>query len=425
MAKNDKSGTTIGGNPINLMTLFTENMAKSKDSSNNKEASFDVMYPTGFLTYDYVTGTMIHVDTPEVQLDYASIGVVDGSSNTFISRPGTGKSTFIVQVIGNMLKMNPGSVAYIDDIEGSLPMSRKEFLLNMDKEELKQRIKFRNEGITTENVYERIKEIHDIKKANASDFMYDTGKLDIYGEKIFKMIPTFYFIDSFAMLMPNDILSKDEIKNGMDAASSAKLNTQLVKKISQLLKEVNIILFTINHIMDDIQADPFAPKPLQVDGLKKGERLPGGRAALYLANNMVRLDKISNLKDSEAFGINGTVVGFTPIKSRTNATKVTVPMIFDTTHGLFDNELSIFYFLKQQGKVKGAGIGLFFEGAEDVKFSMRNFKEKLHENRDLQLAFAKVARETLEELLSDTRLQQMEDRENIIDINSLILTNIA
>ena len=154
----------------------------------------------------------------------------------------------------------------------------------------------------------------------------------------------------------------------------------------------------------------------------------------YLANDKAssREDKLNyiithehllNLKDSEGFGINGTVVGFQPIKSRSNATKVTVPMIFDTTHGLFDNELSIFYFLKQQGKVKGAGIGLFFEGAEDVRFSMRNFKEKLHENRDLQLAFAKVARETLEELLSDTRLQQMQDKENIIDINSLILGN--
>ena len=33
-----------------LMTLFREKMAKSKDKGAGKEAVFDVMYSTGFLT---------------------------------------------------------------------------------------------------------------------------------------------------------------------------------------------------------------------------------------------------------------------------------------------------------------------------------------------------------------------------------------
>ena len=252
-----------------LMSRFREKMAKSKDGA-GKEAVFDVMYSTGFLTLDHLNGTMIHVKGNGIETSYKSIGIMDGSSNTFIGRSGCGKSTLVVQLIGNLLRNNPDSVAYIDDIEGSLPISRKEFLLGLPEEELRERVHMRNTDITTENVYTQIRTIYDDKINNRSEFEYDTGLYDIYGNRIFKLVPTFYFIDSFAMLMPNDISEDDEMDNGMGATSTAKKNTQLIKKISQLLKGANIILFTINHILDDIQMG-FLPKPVQIAGLKQGE----------------------------------------------------------------------------------------------------------------------------------------------------------
>ena len=400
-----------------LMSLFNEKMKKSK--GNIREAEADYMYSTGFLELDYVNGTIIHVtpkDQPETQ--YQSVGLVDGSSNTFIGRSGCGKSTYVIQVIGNMLRENPGSVAYIDDIERSLPDFRKQFLLGLPEDELKERVHFRDTGITTENVYEQVKTIRDVKVENRSELEYDTGKLDIYGNKIYKMIPTFYLIDSFAMLMPEDVQDKDLNETGnMTGAQTAKKNTELVKKMGQMLKEANIIMFVINHILQDISTG-FMPNAAQISGLKQGERLSGGRTSLYLANNMFRLDDAGTLKDSEGFGIRGTIVNIKAVKSRTNANNIPVPFIFNKTTGAFDNILSLFYFLKSNGALGGAGRSMYLENCPDIRFSQKEFKDKLLESTELQKAFAELCHEYLSKLLSDTRAQDVNTE---LDINKMIL----
>jgi RecA/RadA recombinase len=405
-----------------LMVDFRNRIAKNKNVE-AEEASFDVMYPTGFLTLDFLNGTQVHVDFPDGRQEtYNSIGIVDGSSNTFIGRTGCGKSTLVCQIIGNMMRQYPDSVAFFDDIEGSLPQNRKEFLLGLSAEDIKDRCFFRNTGITTESVYYQIKEHHDSKIENRSDYEYDTKLYDTNGNRIFKLIPSFYFIDSFAMLMPKEVVEEQAVgESAMGATATAKKNTELVKKISQLLKDSNIILFTINHILDDIQMG-FLPKPVQVDGLKQGERKSGGKTAQYLANNLIRLDEKTKWKDTEGFGINATVVVATLIKSRTNATRRGVPLVFDKSKGAYDNYLSVYQFLKDQGLVEGAGKSMYFHGYPDAKFSQKEFLSKLQTDTNLQIAFSTVAREALAELLSDTSRQKAE----IVgfDLNSAIL-NIA
>ena len=401
-----------------LLSLFRDKMNKSKSTS-SKEATFDIMYPTGFITLDFLNGTKIHVKSTDIDDVYNSVGIMDGSANTFIGRSGCGKSTLVTEIIGYLLRTNPESTAYIDDIEGSLPISRKEFLLGLSEEELQNRVFMRNTDITTENVYEQIRSIYDIKTENRSSFEYDTGKYDIYGNRIYKMIPTFYFIDSLAMLMPNDVMLDDDLGSNMTGSSVAKQNTALIKKISQLLKGANIILFSINHILDDIQIG-FLSKPMQISGLKQGERLPGGRTNLYLANNMFRLDDKTTLKDSEGYGINGSVVDITIIKSRTNANKRSVPLIFDKNNGCFDNILSTYHFLKTEGYVGGAGKGLFFVDFPDIKFSQKDFKNQLSSSPELQKAFATTAKAAVEKMLSDTKNQSASNES--FDLNQAILS---
>ena len=405
-----------------LLNLFDAKIKKSKKNIQSAEA--DYQYSTGFLELDYINGTVIHVKPSDTEIEeqtYQSVGIVDGSSNMFIGRSGCGKSTLVVQIIGNMLRQNPGSIAFIDDIEGSLPMSRKEFLLAMSEEELAERVRFRDRGISTENVFEQIKAIHDLKLENKSKLSYDTGKLDLFGHKIYKMVPTFYFIDSFAMLMPEDIQEDNSLGSNMTGAIVSKGNSTLVKKISQLLKESNIILFCINHILPDISTG-YGPNPAQISGLKVGERISGGRTALYLANNMFRLDDAGTLKDSEGYGIRGTVVNIKAIKSRTNANNIPVPLIFNKTLGAFDNILSLYHFLKTQGAVGGAGRSMYLENCPDIRFSQREFKDKLAESTELQQAFAVLCKKYLTELLSDTKSQEISSQ---MDINKLILEAMA
>lgn len=400
----------------NFAVAFSEAMKKEKLEDSNEE--FDVMYPTGFLALDYLNGSMIHVKSDKVETKYRSVGIADGSSNMFIGRSGCGKSTLVTQILGYIAKQHEQCHIFYDDIEKSLPMSRKEFTLGLNKEELDRKLHFRDKGITSENVYKRIQAIRDIKLAKKEDYLYDTGLLDTYGNKIIKMVPTLYFIDSFAMLMPEDIIDKEDIDAGMGATKIAKSNTSLIKKISQLLREANIILFSINHIMDDVQTG-FLPKAAQISGLKQGERLPGGKTALYIANNMFRLDDKGTLKESEGFGINGTIVDITIVKSRSNQNKTSVPLIFNKSEGCFDQQLSLFYFLKTRGAVSGAGK-MYFDELPDVKFSQKEFKNVLAESPELQLVFARKCREYLDPLLSDTINKEIQEGTKTIDINALI-----
>lgn len=388
------------------------NMADKKKKDNGiGEAEFDVMYSTGFLPIDYLNGTLIYVESEERNFKYDSVGIVDGSTNTIIGRSGSGKSTLMTQICGNIIRpfIEKGlPVEYYNcDIESSLPTARKEFLLGLTKEQLHDYVYFKNTGITTEYVYETLCAIRDEKLSNRSKYEYDTGKFDIYGNRIFKLVPTLFSIDSFAMLMPKEI-AEDDGFNVMDASGIAKKNTQLVKKISQLCKECNIILFTINHIMDDINMG-FIPKAAQISGLKKGERLPGGKAAIYLANNMFRVDDSLTLKPEKDLGIDGSVITFTVIKSRTNTSKKTVPLIFNKTEGRFDDILSMYYLLKQEGKISGAGVSMYIDGYPDVKFSQKKFKEVLENNPDLQKVFARTCYDILKTYLSTTRAKRADN----------------
>lgn len=407
---------------MSLLESFRSKIAKMKTSGVGSEAEFDVMYSTGFLSIDYLNGTTIHVESEDRNFTYNSVGIVDGSTNTVIGRAGSGKSTLVTEIAGNIvrpfIKKGMNTALFIDDIEGSLPMSRKEFLLGLTQEELDQYVDFRNTDITTENVYKRIQTIHDTKINNRKDYEYDTGLYDTCGNRIFKLVPTVYIIDSIAMLMPEEIATEDELGGSMDASAIAKKNTMLVKKISQLCKGANIIILTINHIQDDIRVG-LVPKAAQVSGLKPGERLPGGKAAIYLANNMFRVDDSLTLKESEGFGINGSVVTLTIVKSRTNASKRSVPLIFNKSEGRFDTLLSLFYLLKSEGVFKGAGAYLYLDEVPDVKFGQKNFKQVLTKSPELQQAFAKACFTVLSSYLSDTR-RTMADMDACTNINSMI-----
>jgi hypothetical protein len=325
------------------------------------------------------------------------------------------------EIIRPFIEKDLPTALFIDDIEGSLPFVRKQFLLGLNQDQLNKYVIVRNTGITTENVFQRIQTIHDEKIQNRKAYEYDTGYYDTDGNRIYKLVPTIYAIDSLPMLLPEDLSDDNELGGSMDASSIAKKNTMLLKKISQLCKDANIIIFTINHILDDIQMG-FIPKAAQISGLKQGERLPGGKAAIYLANNMFRLDDSLTLKESDGFGINGSVVNVSIIKSRTNVNKKSVPLIFNKSEGRFDNILSLYYLLKTEGRFKGAGAYQYLEGAPDIRFGQKNFKKVLDSSPELQKAFAEECYMILSSFLSDTisRSADNESTNTMTNISNLI-----
>lgn len=401
-----------------LADRFRAQMAKTKDPR-MEEAVADVLYPTGFLPFDFLNGYRVHVKSETEDFWYNSVGIVDGSSTTVCGRSGAGKTTVALQMAANIVRPFPEATIFFDDIEGGSNATRRELLTHFTPEEAEQRIIYRNTAVSAENFYKRIASIYDIKMNNRADFEYDTGKLDSRGNKIYKLIPTVYILDSLAMLTPEKLTEEEELSGQMSTTATAKTNTAVFKRIVPKLKAANIILFTINHINDKIEVNAFTHTKSQVSFLKPGETLPGGKAALYLANNLIRVDDGAKLKETDGLGINGKIVDFEIIKSRTNAAGRSVPMVFDFTSG-FDDILSLFMFLKSTGAII-TGATCYLRGHEDMKFRQRDFKNKLFNDPEFAKAFNEVARAELETLLGNP---EVEEQKNITQPNQNIINSI-
>lgn len=373
-----------------LTSAFRDKVGKEKDKRLSEEAGADVAYSTGFLALDFLNGTMVHVKSNEKDYKYYSCGLADGSIVMVIGRSGCGKTTFVEQLAANIVRPFNEGVIYEDNIEGGIIESRRLELSGFSPEELKDRYVIRNSGISNETVFQRIRMIYDLKMANRSNLEYDTGLDDIHGNRIYKLVPTVYILDSLAMLSPDNILEDTELGTSMSQSASAKSNSVLFKGIASYLKSANIILLVINHIQDEITINPMQRKKAQLSYLKQGETLPGGKKPIYLSNNVIRLDDATKLKADEAFKIeSGNITQVTLLKSRSNMSGKSIPLIFNPAIG-YDPILSLFYFLKDEGGLKGAGAYLFLEGLPEVKFSQATFKEKYLNDPVLRDSFHKA-----------------------------------
>ena len=384
-----------------LAKQFRAQTSKSKDARMKDEATMDVCYPTGFLNFDFLNGAIVNVNSPSMgNFKYYSAGIPDGSLVMCIGRSGCGKTTAVVQMAANIVRPFENSVIFHDDIEGGVTEVRRRVLTGFNDEELENKYIIRNAGITAENFYARIKMIYDIKMENPDDYLYDTGLVDTRGNKIMKMQPTVYILDSLALLMPEKFTEEEEISGQMSATAAAKMNSMSFKRIIPMLKKANIILFIINHITTKIEINPMMHTKGQLSYLKQGEEVPGGRTVNYLANVFIRFDDNSKLKESEGFGISGNLVDITLIKSRNSRAGQSATMVFNQVEG-FDAELSLFVMLKNTGHIKGAGAYLYIDDHDDVKFAQKNFKEKLAESPDLQQYFTDAVSEELMKIPMD------------------------
>lgn len=369
-----------------LADQFRASVAKHKDYRMKEESAPSVAYPTGFLNFDFMNGTVVHVNSKDKNFNYYSVGIQDGCIVMLIGRSGCGKTTWAVQTACNIVRPFENGCVFHDDIEGGLTEYRKEILSGFTPEEIQSKYISRNTGITAENFYERIKMIHDIKTKEKEKYTYDTGCLDPYGNHIFKLQPTVYILDSLALLMPSQYTEEEELSGSMSATAAAKTNSMSFKRIQQLVKGANIILMMVNHINKKIDINPMQRTKAQLSYLKQDETLPGGNTAIYLTNILIRFDDNSKLKEDEAFGVAGNLVDVSLVKSRNNRAGKSCTLVFNQSTG-FDPELSLFVMLKNAKMINGAGAYLYIGDRSDIKFSQKTFKEKMRENPELRQAF--------------------------------------
>lgn len=403
-----------------LASQFRSKVSKSKDYRMKNEEEFPVGYSTGYLSFDFRNGAVIHVKTEDKDFCYYSVGVTDGSFIMLIGRSGCGKSTWLTQTIANIIRPFKTSAVFLDSIEGGMTIPRREQLTNFYGQELIDRFVVRNTGITIENFYERIKMIYDMKMENREAYEYDTGLYDTLGNRIYKLEPTVYGLDSVALIMSEKYSEEEELSGQMSTTAGAKNNAAVFRRIIPMLKSANIILFAVNHITDNIDINPMAKKKAQVSYLKQSERLPGGNTIIYLANNIIRFDDVTKLKAGESFGIDGSLVDLTLVKSRTNKAGQSCTLVFNQEVG-FDPELSLFLLLKQNNRINGAGAYFYIGEHSEIKFSQKAFKEKLRTDGAFKAIFMN---EVISVLTEQLKVQEMESLEYDHDLSNDILSQI-
>ena len=400
-----------------LAQRFREEMRKSKDPR-MAEASGDVLYPTGFPHLDYLNGYKVHVHPKNGEpFTYNAVGLVDGTSIEIIGRTGSGKTTFAWQVAGYIAHLFPDNVdIFADDIEAGSNMSRREILLKFAGEDLDNKLIYRNSAVTAETLYIRIHTIYEEKMKNKADYEYNTGFLDTKGNPIYKLYPTVYILDSLAMLTTDKLSELDELSGQMGATSIAKSNTAVFKGIIPKLKAANILLLSINHINDKVEINAFSHTKATIAGLKPNETVPGGKAAQYLANNLIRIDDGAILKESEGLGVSGKIVDISFIKSRTNSTlNRSVPMVFTADKG-YDPILSLFVFLKSVGAITMSGASCTFRDNPEVKFTQKTFLNKLTTDPNFAALFNEVAKQEMEKLLATNNVIEDEVQQSYDNI---------
>lgn len=367
-----------------LIAEITSAFEKTKDYSMINEAEFDVQYPTGFLSFDYkACGRIIHAKLENGEsFDYDSVGLVDGSMYMIIGRSGCGKSTFGIQLASNLIRRFNNGIMFVDITEATGMMKdRLQELSGFNDEEFKRKVKFRNSGITIENVFRRIRLIRDTKIEKADKYKYDTGYVDCYGKPIYKFQPTVYFIDSIPYFTTEKVANEEEMAGQMAVTANAKALAWFYKCITQICKEANIILIAINHINEKVETGIIHTKS-KTQFLKQNETLPGGNAPIY-SSTVIRMDDGTKLTSDKDFGIDGCYVSVSNVKSRSgiSGNVSATDLVFNYVTG-FDPDLSLYVMLKNAGRVNGAGAYLYFGDRSDYKFSQRTFKEKLVNDPD-------------------------------------------
>ena len=353
--------------------------------ANDLEITTPVAYTSGFMTLDYLNGQKIQVfdEDDNVISEYDSVGFVDGTMTTVIADSGLGKTTLTEQIAVNICSQFPESFVVHEDIEQASHINRLYNITHKSPRWISQHYSI-YQDTHSETVVDRFIDHAKMKLNNRKIFEYDTGLKDMFGNPIIRLIPTVVIIDSLAVMRsedgslsdPGDIKAKnkDDIEKtagNMAAARNAKFNSEMFKQILPFAKKANILLFVINHINKKIDIG-FVKSARDIVGLGDNEAISGGRASIYLANNILRLKNKGQLKPDKDFGINGHIIEAVFYKSRTNASNVGCELIFDKSQG-FSKTLTMLQFGLNNDIVKKKGNKYYVKGEEDILFTKKTF----------------------------------------------------
>lgn len=377
--------------------LLLKRLRENDQDNLFKQSNSLIPYKTGLDLLDYRLGyKLVAKDMDENIIgNHDAIGVVGGSFITLIGKSGTAKTAMACKMAANIVKPYKNGLVIHFDLEGAMTLTRYRNLTNLTNKELSEHIILKSDRTYLENITDTIMAITQEKAKHKKDYTYTTEFKNEFGENMDLYVPTVFVIDSIPQLSMKPEQKKVKAKKGSGeedymvdnielgkntyAMRVARDLTQFFKQYLSIIREYNITIISINHIHPKIQIDnPFAKSQAQVLYLKQDEQLPGGTATVYYANTIIKNVAIGTSKANiEEDGYAGFTVKSEIIKSRTNISGVSVPLVYDQNRG-FSNERSLLYYAKEELGILNGGRrnSRYIGDNKDVRFNELNFVEE-------------------------------------------------
>lgn len=467
-------GECVMSNLKNMVdfTEFLEDIGK-KSSVVSKTSSTKLQYPTGFMKMDYGAGSYLIVHDEETEVPvytYHNIGILMGSVNVIISKSQGGKTTLCLRMAQSIIE--PYINMYLHNImmqhatdvqkygvDTVKPITMNEldgmpFIQIADTEKtlssdyVKRVTNFTNKMVKRHVIISQIttdKELIYCLEAHVKYKVAHMKKIlmpmrDIFGKPIYDYPPTVLIIDSTSQLLleecddPNS--DKKSVKGISDVyadaiqntagARRAKIISALYSQLVNYANQYNIIIFSINHINKMLPVNGIPVK--QYRGLRAGETIGGGERAIFLASTILRLDVIKNVSATGSTSVNlgddihGHIAVASWIKSKSNSKSNVAPLVYTNENG-YDPLLSNLWGAKEDGILIDSGRTLAVPKYENLKFTLKNYREIFAANPELLKALYRTLRDHYEPILDDPIIADKRNRELIEKVRKDIHTD--
>ena len=367
-------------------------------------------YPTGLLNFDYANGYIVKPHNSKRE-PWQNLGIHGGSFYTIVGNTNVGKTALTVKIASAMIRPYKMSDVFHNDIEGTSNPVRIQELNHFTDEEMEDRYHLQDIPYIEDN-FAMIDTLVKYKKQHAKEFEMKTGLYGIDGREIIVPYPTAVIIESQPSLQTKVENSSELGSQTYNMRVTIALGT-LYKRLRPSIRNANISVFIINHIKEKPQLG-LVKKQSKIQLLAADENIPGGSAALYYSQTMIRLRFRGQYK-MEKHGFDGFLVEAEFLKSKTNKSGTKIEFVYDYNTG-FDEWLTMLHFAQKQAVIHGRSPHCFFESDPSIKFSPKQFREAI-KNEKLREAMMKDLAPKFVQLLSKNNIPLQDTEKDLIAEN--------